>query len=290
MNSLVVRGLVITLTVILTACGPSSDLITSEPQYQPFTSKADKTSVLGGVSFYTNDADSTLSSETVSGTFSHRSGAITIKSGVNTLTDHDGFDNYGILESVNGDILVRDEKMFSNSYEYIFPYHASYHSADGEKLDSKGLIGIVTKPDDIIPMETIATYNGESHAAIITEAYGIDLLGGSSQLTANFFTGKANLLLHDFTAVDQTTGSNVSAPIDSIVVQGASISGGVFSDGNLETKLDDVAVNLTGTNTAIDVAGMFFGLDAYKSIPDEVGGTVLINGDAGTIVGFFVAD
>jgi hypothetical protein len=131
---------------------------------------------------------------------------------------------------------------------------------------------------------------GKATGLIVTATDGYDLTNGTSIVTANFATARADISVSDFRVTDQLTGNETTAPLDKIAVDDAIISGSTVIGGTVTITRGTQTVALTGANTTSDVSGAFFGYDMPNSRPDEVAGFILVQGSGGIITSRFIAD
>lgn len=258
--------------------------------YQALDSSADVTSDLAGSAVRTNGGNATLSVTSVTGTLKHDTGATTLNDGTFTLTDPDGAQN-NVLSDGSGGTSTRGALGFTGTYESVVDYRTTY-TQGGTTFDSIGVGGVVTRTQDM-PSSGTATYTGEAVGTLVTGTQGFDLRSGTSTVTARFGSGTSgtvDVTMNGFTVRDQASGATNNAPLDTVAVNGMTISGNGFSGGTLETSLNGSPVNVTGTNTSHLAQGNFFGFETGPSEPDEVGGSLLVRGDSGRVVTTFIAD
>lgn len=253
--------------------------------YEPFNSTATKTSTLSGTALQIGGATFGRKLINVSGSVTHDSGKISVKDSTYTLTDSDGADANKVISDGTSSLTYSAD--FAGDYKFASAYFQTYK--DGSNFyDVNGIIGVATDVSDI-PSANSVTYTGDAQAIVITSTTGHDLKTGKSEIIANFATAKVNVTLNGFTSIDQTSGLTDFAPIDEIKISNMSISGNQFSNGSISTNLSGISVDLVGSNSSSTAQGSFFGYDATKSIPAEVGGHVLIQGDSAIVSGSFLA-
>ncbi len=300
---------------ILTACGGGGggggDSTTSgggdttnhtSKSYETLSSKAEKTSTLGGVAAYINGDEPLKITTSVSGKLTHNNGALTFTSGNHTLTDTDG-PTTEYVDGVNGntnvifedqnasDFAIFTDQLYAGDYEYVT---STYHDVSEDEA-YRGVAGVITHSSDI-PISAKATYRGEAFATYdVTSNQGKnsdhELYDGKSRVDADFGAKSVDVEMTNFKARDSWTEQAIANPkIDTITVTNMRISGNRFSGGAVKTSKNGGNVNLTGANTSSQAAGAFFGYDKANSIPDEVGGVVTVEGDKGYLYGEFVAD
>lgn len=290
----------ISVLALISGCGGGGggDTVTpapSIPSYEVLGSSTAATSDLGGVFLRSNGTTGALELVANSGTTTHDTGNTTITDGTYSLTDADGFAGGNTLTDGSSTIAV-DTSTYAGTYEFVAAYEQSY-TVDGVTFDSTGFGGIITAAQDI-PATGTATYVGGASGTLITATQGFDLNAGTSQVTANFGSGNGvDVTLTDFTSIDQTNGNATAAPIDTIAVNGMTITGNGFSGGTITTKLDGDTISVTGANTTSAAQGAFYGYsteqvaaDGTISSPDEVGGLILVQGDDGILTSSFIAD
>jgi hypothetical protein len=278
----------IALSLLLACGGGNTTPTTTASSYETLSSTATANSTLGGVAIQTNNGTKALSALQVSGSLQHNTGATTINDGTYSLTDPNGFDSNQVLTDGSSTLTSDGTQGFSGTYDYATAYTQTYTSG-GQTYNVTGIGGIVTTASEI-PTAGSATYLGEAIGTIVTATQGIDLNNGTSTVGVDFGTGKVDVIMNGFSAVDQATGNATTAPIDTIQMTGMDISGNGFSGGTITTTNGGAAEDLTGANTTATGLGSFFGYNGTDSIPDEVGGGTVIQGDDGVIVGGFIAD
>ncbi|MEL6748914.1 MAG: transferrin-binding protein-like solute binding protein [Pseudomonadota bacterium] len=281
---------------LLTGCGgggsgvkPSTGggTVTS-PSYENMSSTADATSTLAGSGIRSNGTSGAIDLVNTSGSLKHDTGATTLNDGTYTLTDSDGFNASNVMSDGSSTLTSDGTQGFSGTYEYVRAYNQTYISG-GVTYDTTGIYGIATNASDM-PTSGSATYTGEATGVVVTATQGFGLSSGTSTVNADFGAGTVNVTLNGFTATDQATGNAATAPIDTISVNGMTISGNGFSGGTATTSNGGTTTSVTGANTTSNPQGHFFGYDSANSRPDEVGGNVLIQGDDGRVIGTFIAD
>lgn len=257
----------------------------SEGLYELYSSTAAKTSVLSGSTQQANNASGALKLLSVSGSLVHNSGKLNVDDGNYSLTDDNGPDSKKIF--TDGGSTLTYNGGFSGSYKYALTYQQAYE-LNGVTYDANGIIGIATKSADM-PTSSSVTYNGEATAVVVTASSGHDLKSGTSQVVANFGTGKASITLNGFTSFNQVTGLAQTAPIDEIKITDISINGNGFSGGTFVTSKSGTTVDITGANSSKTSQSQFYGLNSAGTAPAETGGHVLMQGDDGIISGSYLA-
>jgi len=171
------------------------------------------------------------------------------------------------------------------SYEYVNEYVQTY-SNHGKVLTS--ITGMQTQEADM-PTSGVATYTGKANA-VLSLAEDINLSDGTSTVTANFGSGRVDVLMTDFTATNSETGALVTDTVDTIKVYDTKISGSNFTNGKVFTSRDGQTYGPNGGIGFVNNSGAFFGHDPTISAPDEVGGAFSVYGSHGSVVGTYVAD
>lgn len=149
-----------------------------------------------------------------------------------------------------------------------------------------------------MPVAGSATYNGVAISAISNYApadFANDLYldDGQSTVVVNFASGMANVTLGNFTRITDSFGAAVapaSAVINGLEGTGMVISGTHFSGGSWVTVKDGIPVNVAGAGQTSTGSGTFFGYDPSMSAPDEVAGTVIIDGTTANVIALYIAD
>ena len=261
----------------LSACGssePGGSGGPSTPSYEAFDSTVNKTSTLGGVALQSNLTSGAATIVNVDGSFKHDTRAMTVADGAYTLSGT--LSAGGILADASSTLEITDD--LGPSYEYITVYEQIY-TVNGTNYRMIGIGGVITDTGDM-PTGGTATYTGDAKGQILLGSTD-DLENGTSTVAVDFSNAKASVTL---------TGFDGNHVIDTVKMLDMSISGNSFSGGTITTEKNGTAVTLTGTGTTSNAQGRFFGYDSGNSIPDEVGGLVLINGANGTIFVGFAAD
>jgi len=288
MRSVIVKsGIAIGSMFVLSACSSATTPpIATAPSYQTFSAAISNSTnatptPLGGTAIRSNGTTAALDITNTTGTIDHTTGEVSVVDGTYTLTDASGLDAANLLTDGSATLAVTKSAISTSSYDYVVTVSEQYTSGV-TSYDSTGFLGVVAGAADI-PSAGSATYTGASDATITTAGSTQRLTGGTSTLEADFSAGSAQLTMTGFT-------TSTPALLDTITATGMGISGNTLSGGTLETLLNSAPVNLTGTNTVSGASANFFGYDATNSIPDEVAGVILLDGDSGIISGAFVAD
>lgn len=283
MKCIVVKsGIAIGSMFVLSACSSAP----TTPSYQTFSAAVSNSTgttptPLGGAAIRSNGSTSALDITNTTGAINHTTGEVSVFDGTYPLTDADGFDVANVLTDGSATLAATSSVISTSSYDYVVTVSGQYTSG-GVSYDSTGFLGVVTEAADI-PSAGPATYSGASDATITTAGSTQRLTSGSSNLVADFSAGTATLTMTGFT-------TSTPALLDTITATGMVMTGNTLSGGTLETFLNTAPVNLTGTNTVSNASANFFGYDTTNSIPDEVAGVILMDGDSGIITGAFVAD
>lgn len=258
------------LFILVLACGGGGKIDNenseeSVPSYETLDSAAEKTSQLVATAIVSDD-EGNLKLERSNGSIQHSSGKIS--------TGHGG---------------VVDQEDLAKNYQYTMIYNQSYEET-GRVSDAFGVGGIVTSVSDMPKRNhEVVTYSGQSLTQLITSNAGYELVGNSA-LTVNFDTSKIDARMENFVTTDLSNGETVDNPIGGILVDGADISGSGFSGGTFTVLKKGPTVNLAGGNSSSKMIGNFYGYDATKAAPDEIGGVFLQKGDDAILSGIFFAD
>lgn len=246
----------------------------SAADYQPLSDTAAGSSNIGGTA-WVDGGGSRLSGGT--GTLNHANGAVALTISNEALTDSD---------------ITLDSDQFDGDYEYVTPFRANTIN-NGTSYSFTGTYGVLTEASHM-PSTGSVTYTGEAAGVLVVSgdsgSSGYDLTGGQSSVTADFGAGTVNATLDSFTITDQLSSEVSNGPLDTISISDMTISGNGFSGGTVETTLSGNQVNLLGANANSSAQGDFFGYDDTASAPDEVGGSVLVQSDTGTLAATFIAD
>ncbi|MEE9453894.1 MAG: transferrin-binding protein-like solute binding protein [Paracoccaceae bacterium] len=270
MHPIIPKITVFAAIIGLTACstgtpgeddGPGPD---PSQTYETILDTTDVTSTLAGVTRrikpgvggYTEVAH-------VSGTLKHDTRAV-------SLSDSDG------LTVLSGTVSDLQTGVPSNTYEYVTKYF-NWYSNNGDSYQMYGVIGIVTATADI-PTAGTATYTGEANGTLRNNFTHQNLDNGTSTVTANFQSGKVNVVMTGF-------DPELNTVVDRVTVTGMDINSNGFSGGVLLTSLNGTEIDIIGANSTEEYAGYFYGYDINNSIPDEVGGVIWAEGDGTGIAG-----
>lgn len=286
-NTTLIKLVCATSLGALAACGGSSNPRVAE--LQTLASTEDISSVLAGSSLQSNGTTGALVLATTTGTLQHDTGGTTLDDGTYALTDADGTNNANQLSDDNS-TLTAGLDGFTGSYAFTESYEQAY-TVDGVSYDSTGIVGIVIDARDM-PASGAATFTGEALGTVNIASDGFDLTAGTSTVTATFSDegGTVDLVMNAFTSTSQSGDETATNPIDTISALGMVIDGNSFSGGTITTALAGEDVDLLGGSATSVAAGHFFGYNSDDAQPDEVGGVLLMQGDAAVINGAFIAD
>jgi len=275
---------------LLGACGDSGSttpwVAPAADYYQPLSSTAATSNDFGGVGTQTNNANSSISVTTSSGTIQHDTGALNYNDGSYNLVDADGFSG-GVASDGVGGTLSQTTGQYTGVYQYVMPVTFSYTVA-GVAYTTQGFAGIATEAAHV-PVSGSATYAGEATGSIAATSGFYDLSGGVSAISVDFGAGTAGVTLNGFTATD-ALGASATAPLDTVQITGMTIAGNSFTGGALTTLLSGATVDISGANTTINSQGMFFGWDSTTNTPAEVAGVTAIVGDDGILLFSYIAN
>ena len=266
----------------ISACG-GSDATTTPPtnNYQTLNSTAATTSSLTGTAAKGNATTGIVTLSPVSGSLTHNTGRLEINDGTYVLVDADGVDANGVATDGTSILTSGSSQGFSGTYAYVVPYEQKYVS-NGDSYTVPGFYGIGTTSADMNATTAQVVYNGEARGVVGTSASSNVLTNGNSIIVANFGTDKVDVTMSGF-------ASN-SSPIDTISVVGIDLNGNRFTGGTFSTSKNGTAVNVTGANTTSSANGNFFGVNSAGTLPDEVAGIAVSQGDSGLVVGAFISD
>lgn len=168
-------------------------------------------------------------------------------------------------------------------------------SQNGVRYVSEGIVGRFTSEDRMATAAGTATYIGTSTSTVRADsAFGqqFDLTGGNSIVEVDFGAGQVDATL-DFTG----TASAVSAPIDTVLIDGMRIDGNRFSGGALTaSKNGTVQPAFSASGSSLSSSGAFAGWnDSTGAVqggnrPAEVGGAFVANPGVRTLMGRYLAD
>ena len=279
-------------TLIVSGCGetttPDPTPVPPPDLYETLSSSASTTSDVGGVGIRTNGSNSLIELVTHSGSLTHNTGAFSVVDDQYTLTDSDGPNSGGTYNDGSGGTVSQSTSLDSSSYDYAKFANQAYQSS-GISYDVGIVYGIITDASDV-PSSGSANYSGDAFGEIVTSSAGYDLSDGNSSVDVDFGLGTVDVTLDGFSATNSSSGGPTTAPIDTILITGMTISGNRFTGGTFSTELSSAVVDVTGLNTVTDSAGAFYGYNSAGSIPDELGGLFVSQGDDGIIVGGFLSD
>lgn len=271
--------------------------------YEKLSSTAAIISTLGGSALrgiVTAGSVSNLSTPEVTGSVNSGTRRIELNDGIYLFVDTDGPDSSGgINDSPRGASGATGPYTLNtdfSGYDYVTPYRLTYFSS-GNSYMAVGVAGIITNASDM-PVAGSATYNGVALAAISNyapENYINDLYldDGQSTVDVNFASGTATVNLGNFTRITDSFGAAVAsavAAINGLEGTGFVISGAHFSGGAWVTVKNGIPVNVAGAGQVSMGSGTFFGYDSSISAPDEVAGTVIIDGATANVIALYIAD
>ena len=288
-NTTLIKLVCATSLGALAACGGSDSGDPRVAELQTLASTEDTSSVLGGSSLQSNGTTGALVLATATGTLQHNTGGTTLDDGTYALTDTNGTNSANQL-SDGKSTLTAGLDGFTGSYAFTESYEQAY-TVDGVSYDSTGIFGIIIDARDM-PASGKATFTGEALGTVNIASDGFDLTGGTSTVTATFNGegGTVDLVMGAFTSTSQSANTTSTNPIDTISAIGMVIDGNGFSGGTITTALTGEDVDILGGSATSAAAGSFFGYNSDDAQPDEVGGVVLMQGDAGLVTGAFIAD
>lgn len=246
------------------------------------------TTVLLGTAIRSNASTGALALTKVTGSLDLATGKLTLDDGTYVMIDPDGADGFGVLTDGSATATTNADIGFSGDYAFAIAYDQSY-SSGSSTFDSIGIYGAATNAKDV-PSSGSAKYLGEASATVVTAANGYDMKNGTAQVSANFKTGLVDVEMKDFTITDQATNKAASGPLDQISVADMKIKNNQFSGGTMTMELNGREVLALGDAMTAHAEGAFFGFDTTYGGPDEVGATVLAQGNSGKLFGVLLAD
>ncbi len=206
----------------------------------------------------------------------------------------DRLNNRITIEGISGDwSLDRQSALMEEGSLYTFLVGVTKYAAEFVVVPSIGnpqfgVFGIPTH-FSLIPKSGTAAFSGSSSIQIIDGPTVYDL-NGTSTAVANFDTQSINITLEGLSGkrIDGATVPVDVQNVASIQIEGSTISGGNFRDGNVQMTSDQLSGSLSGQHTS-QVSGSFFGPDA-----GEIGGILLVDDTvvSGTLLiqGSYLAD
>lgn len=260
-------------------------------RYETFSSTAAVVSGLGGPVLRSTASDNTVIA--VSGTYDHATGRTVLDLGNYTLIDPDGFsdlDGDGLAELSDGTVTVEVLPGYGG-FDYATFFGDGLYAVGGTDFLANGIFGIVTDPSDM-PGSGIASYAGTSSAIVVDGPSGnVTEQTGTAGVSANFGVGTATVeMIFDDVAVDGV-GNPVPPALDSLSVSDMTIAGNRLAGGTILADYDDaLASDPVGAVSNAVAEAVFFGFERAGSLPDEVGGVVLIEGSTGTVASGFITD
>lgn len=212
----------------------------------------------------------------ISATLRHETRALKdYTDGVVKLTDSDG-DESGVW--TDGTTSIAPNQAQRGTYDYAAILNQT------SAMGSGPLIAGVLTPQKYMPTSKSESYTGEAFIVGSNVNSGGFSTSGTSMVAADFESGMVSLTLNGFNL------SNFDRlEINDMKIRSAEagFSGGVLK---LYAKDVDVTTAILGSGQTNSNEGRFFGLDATKSAPDEVGGVFVGDGSDGTISGGFLSD
>lgn len=240
--------------------------------------------------------DNAISTVEISGTLYHRSGAIRV-------TDNDGvvlYDPTGIYVDEDGTEYFYDGnrvqaivEVVNSSYDYVTPYFVVYRDiAYIGDFDNSiwGVVGIGAEQSSM-PTSGTASYSGDTYVDVYNSSTANEVFQtGTAQVNVDFAgAGDVDITLDNFSSVEFGTDTSTPNLVDQIVISDATISGIALNGGSISTTSGGIDSTSTYANGAFSHAGYFFG--PVEGVgPDELGGTFLVYGDNGAIIGMYFAD
>ncbi|MGH1366997.1 MAG: transferrin-binding protein-like solute binding protein [Maritimibacter sp.] len=235
---------------------------------------------------------------TASGSIRFSDGATTLSDGTVTITDFDGISPFQELaDDFNTDdaysvayIKSSGGNYLTNDYEAMGTVRLidGVVTMDGNVVtESLGVVGFATETANI-PRSGSGTYTGEAWVRYVGNSVtdGIGNATGEVAALTDFGTGSVDLTISDI----DDGADNANVPVDTIRFLGLTIEGNTISGTGYQASVDGATLEPAGAGSVAQVSGTFFGYDASKSGPDELGGTFLIKGIDGTLDGVFGAD
>ena len=272
----------------LAACSGGGSTETDVPVYESFGSDASVTSELAGPVLRSSASGNEVIA--ASGTLRHDTGRIVLDLGNYVLDDPDGFgdrDGDGLAELSDGTVTIEVIPGFED-FDFVRFFGDGEYTTGGTRYLVNGIFGIATAAADM-PLSGTATYSGPV-AAILVPTGGGEVEQSGTTLATVDFGGTLDLrMTFDDTAVDGV-GTPVAPALDEIAIRRMGIAGNSFSGGTITVDFDDGAGDPVGTVRSQRAEGRFFGYDAARRIPDEIGGVVIVEGAGATIAAGFVAD
>ena len=223
----------------------------------------------------------------VQGTYVHNTQALTLNDGSYNFSDQNGPVGGTLYDDGSAIVDTLVNIQFS-TFDFVFPYIQGYRFG-GQDFFSYGAVGIATNAANV-PSTGTASFTGVSFGQInssLLTAPKVDYFAGNATVSADFGAGQVDVAMGITSTID-INGNATIAPIDAISIDNMSITGAAFSGGKLTTSLGGVGVNVTGAGTVTTAQGQFY--SATGSAPDEVGGSVVSQGNNGLVAAAFIAD
>lgn len=272
----------------LAACGGSSS---TPPRYSALAATAATPAAvpLSGSAIKFNKGTQALSSSSVSGTLTRADQSLALNNGTDTFTSTGGPDGSGAYTGTDAGagaatLAPIDTAYVSGSYDYVLPYRHE----DAAQV-SLGVAGYATTAGDM-PTSGSATYQGEGMIVTndrLPSGETTQHRSANTSVTVNFGAGTADVVMAGVTA----PAAGATAVVDQVNITGATVSGAGFSGGTVTATLGGAnALGITGGNDAITSSGQFYGYDGANGRPDEVAGTLLVDGNTGSLQAIYIAD
>lgn len=171
-----------------------------------------------------------------------------------------------------GEFTVKTRNSSSMVFEHNYEVNGVNHIA-------LGVAGILTDAS-ALPSSGTLVLEGDTSFVLTSSTQAADI-SGDSQITLNFGTSSASLILNEFTQ------SGGSFEVDKIEIANIVMNGNGLSGGNLNlTYLGNASDFTTGqTGYTLNHQGNIFG-----SLADEAGGVFLATGDDSAVIGYYIAD
>lgn len=270
--------------LFLAACGGSSS---TTPTYNALNAGASATPAvvpLTGSAVRYETATDSLASQSVTGTVTRASEVLALNDGVTTFQSTGGPDGSGVYTGTAAGTSVQpiDAAYISGTYDYVLPYRHE----DAASI-SLGVAGYGTEAAHV-PNSGVASYQGEG--MIITND-GLTVRqhrSGTTSVAVDFGAGTADVIMTGVTV----PASAAAAVVDDVRITGAAVGATGFSGGTVAATLGgvDALPGITGGGDTVTASGHFYGYDASLSGPDEVAGTLLVDGNTGSLQATFVTD
>jgi len=305
LRPLATLSFLLTVSALVSAC---SSKTTPPPSGTNYRALADRATLANGNSSTLGGTElSGGSLHNLYGTLNHTTGATTLTDTVYSVSDPNGPDANGVMTDSSSTFAfahyqstdtsgTKTDRFPYASYRYVTAYDGQYNTAGG--VLATGVYGVQTVAADI-PTTGTARYSGQTSgsytdASALSATSYYDLLNGSSDITADFAKGTAQVVLNNFSFVDLSTGAAVMFPsfdevrLIDMNIASNKLTGGMiafYKQGTLQTQ-----ARIIGSSPVANTGGTFFGYDPTIGAPDEVGGIVSMSGTAGKLDLVFLAD